>query len=116
MDRKIRRLRQLQRVTVVVRSQGRYPTKARTLVADVCRYQNDGTERITPARFIERAVAEMYEWQDEVDTALSAYLAGAGREVFAGLAKQVASDISRICDRIRTGQLKASFVGTVERN
>ena len=100
---------------MVVKSRGRYPTKSKTLVADVCRYQNDGTTRgITPAQFIERAEYEALGWKEEIDRGLSAFLAGNGDSELKEAAKKVASDISRVCDRVKTGRLKASFDGMVE--
>lgn len=115
LDRKISRLTKLRSLVVVVKSQGRYPTKARTLVADVCRYQNNGTERISPSRFIERAELEAIGWQEEKKRAYDAFLRVGGVEVLSWLANLIARDISRVCDRIRTGQLKDSFIGSVER-
>lgn len=49
-----------------------------------------------------------------MDQAITAFLFGAGQPALLAAAKQVAADISRVCDRIRTGQLKASFEGKVE--
>lgn len=97
-----------------MRSQGRYPVKSKTLVADVCRYQNDGTEKISPSKFIERAEAAADAWQDEMDLALSRYLDGGGDAELEAAAKKIAADISVMCDRIKTGQLKASFEGEVK--
>jgi hypothetical protein len=96
-----------------VESQGRYPTRSNTRVADVCRYQNDGTDRITASKFIERAEAEADGWESEVDRAIERYLETGDLEQMRLLADKVAADISRMCDRIRTGQLKASFEGKV---
>lgn len=97
---------------MTVESRGKYPTEARTPVADVCRYQNDGTDRgITPSKFIERARAQAVGWQDEIDEALDAFFAGGGDAALMAAARKIAADISRVCDRIRTGQLKASFKG-----
>lgn len=101
---------------LTARSRGRYPTKAKTPVVDVCHYQNDGTPTITPAKFIERAEAEADAWRDDVDRAITLFLDGADASVMMEAARQIAADISRVCDRIKTGQLKASFDGFVERN
>ena len=100
---------------MTVQSQGRYPTKARTLVADVARYQNDGTEKITPSKFIERARAQAVGWDDEIDAALAEFFAGGGDAALMAAARKIAADISRVCDRIKTGQLKASFEGKVSK-
>jgi hypothetical protein len=79
----------------------------------VCRYQNDGTETITPAKFIERARAQAVGWDDEIDASIAAFLAGGGDPALMAAARKIAADISRVCDRIRTGQLKASFQGKI---
>jgi hypothetical protein len=93
---------------------GRYPPeKSSTLVADVCRYQNDGTDRIAASKFIERADADADGWQGEIDAAIGRYLKTGDIEHIRLLADKVAADISRMCDRVRTGQLKASFEGKV---
>ncbi len=97
-----------------MRSKGRYPVKSRTLVADVCRYQNDGTEKISPSQFIERAEAAADVWQDEMDLAISRYLEGGGDTELEAAAKKIAADISVMCDRVKTGQLKASFEGDIK--
>jgi hypothetical protein len=120
LDQKISRLKQLKRLKVIVRSQGRYPVKSRTLVADVCRYQNDGTPPhknhpgISPSKFIERAEAAADAWQDEMDLALSRYLEDGENAEFEAAAKKIAADISVMCDRVKTGRLKASFEGEVK--
>ena len=87
----------------------------RTLVADVCRYQNDGTENITPSHFIERAEAENDGWHEELDAAVTAFLAGDGEIVLKNVAKKIADDILIKCDRVKTGQLKLSFQGKIKR-
>lgn len=99
---------------MTVRSKGKYPTKSQTLVADVCRYQNDGTATITPSRFIERAEEESDGWNEEFQKAIDEYLAGGGKAAFDAAVKKIAADISRTCDRVRTGQLKASFEGKIQ--
>jgi hypothetical protein len=93
---------------VQIKAVGRYPVKAATKVADVAVYQNDGTEKITPAKFVERAEAQASGWNDEIYDAISNSLDGyeAALQV---LGTQIASDIGDMCDRIRTGRLKASF-------
>lgn len=100
--------------TVTVKAVGEYPVKARTKVADVAFYQNDGTERITPARFVERSEQQANNWDDEIGDAIDGVLEGheAALQV---LGTQIAADIGDMCDRIKTGRLKASFRGEVKK-
>lgn len=95
-------------------SQGKYPTRSRTPVADVARYQNDGTEKIPPSKFIERAEDAADGWSDEMDQSQFEYLETGDEAVLQKAADQIASDISQKCDRVKTGILKRSFVGKVE--
>jgi len=111
---KIDRLQKLRKMALVIKSPGVYQTKAQTPVADVCRYQNDGTANITPSRFIERAEAEEAEWEEVVDKAVSVYIDSGDVSVLEDAAAIVAQDISRVCDRVRTGRLKRSFEGEVD--
>jgi hypothetical protein len=97
-----------------VQSKGKYPTKSRTPVADVARYQNDGTEKISPSRFIERAESAANGWEREMNESQYQYMSGAGVDVLTNVAKKIARDIHLMCDRIRTGRLKMSFVGKVQ--
>jgi hypothetical protein len=96
-----------------VESPGEYPTKARTPVADVARYQNDGTEKITPSRFIERAAEESDDWSGELGDAVYRYIDSGDDSSLLAAADEMARDISRVCDRVKTGRLKRSFTGRV---
>jgi len=107
------RLRDLSKSRIVVKCPGNYPTKARTPVADVCRYQNDGTDRVTASKFIERASEVNAAWNDELNDAVFHFISGGGDTVLKGVAQKIAKDISIVCDRIDTGRLKRSFVGQV---
>lgn len=75
-------------------------------------YQNDGTARITPSHFVERAAAQADDWTADIDKVLVAYLLGEGADLLSP-ARKMAADISQECDRVRTGQLKASFEGEI---
>ena len=108
------RLRDLEKTKLVVRSVGTYPTKQRTPVADVARYQNDGTDRgIEPSRFIERAQESSDNWSDEISDGVADKVLHGDSGGLKSAAKKMAQDISATCDRIRTGQLKSSFEGEV---
>jgi hypothetical protein len=118
IERKIMRLRRLQEKSLTVESPGEYPTKSRTPVADVCRYQNDGTyqngtEKITPSRFIERAAEESEDWSVELGDAVYRYIDNGDDSSLLAAADDMARDISRVCDRVKTGRLKRSFIGRV---
>jgi hypothetical protein len=99
---------------VEIKAVGRYPVKRRTRVADVAVYQNDGTEKISPARFVERAEALADGWKDEIEDGIDGYIEGQPAALhIAGT--QIAADITDMCDRIDTGRLKASFRTEVKR-
>lgn len=109
LERMKAELRDLSRATVQIKAVGRYPVKAATKVADVAVYQNDGTDRgITPAKFVERAEAQASGWSEEIADSVSKSLEGDGAALQV-LGTQIAADIGDMCDRIKTGRLKASF-------
>lgn len=115
----IRRMRlqaeALRRVSVSVESPGEYPVKRRTPVSDVCRYQNDGTDRgITPSKFIERAEASANEWESEISKGIDEFLEGLDTGPLKAAADIIAKDISNMCDRVDTGRMKRSFEGKIE--
>jgi transcriptional regulator of nitric oxide reductase len=101
-------LQDLSRSTVQIKAVGKYPVKAATKVADVAVYQNDGTEKITPAKFVERAESQAAGWSEEIDDAVCKSLDG-DEAALQVLGTQIAADIGDMCDRIKTGRLKASF-------
>lgn len=78
-------------------------------------YQNDGTDRITPSHFVERAEAQANGWSDLVNEMFRLYLFDdpRGRLSQLKMVLKIAKDISAMCDRIKTGRLKASFVGEI---
>jgi len=96
-----------------VESQGSYPVNSNTLVADVCRYQNDGTNKITPSKFIERAEAASNGWGIEMSKAQENFIDGDGDDSLQIVADLIADDISVACDRVKTGRLKRSFKGLI---
>lgn len=108
INRMRRNLADLEKKTLTIKAVGRYPTKAQTPVADVAMYQNNGTETIEPARFVERAEAAAGAWAEELSAAIGGVIDGdpAALRVAGEI---IAADIIDMCDRIRTGRLKASF-------
>jgi hypothetical protein len=103
-----RELEKVGRTTITVRATGTYPVKRETRVADVAVYQNNGTERISPSRFVERADVAAGGWVEEADRDIAAALNGDG-DALQRLGDAVAEGIHVMCDRIDTGRLKASF-------
>ena len=54
-------------------------------------------------------------WSEEIGRATDEYIyGGGGVSVLKVAANQMAKDISRVCDRVKTGRLKKSFKGKVE--
>ena len=83
-------------------------------MADVARYQNDGTSRgVTPSRYIERAEAAADGWETEMADAADSFVTHGDSSSISLAARKIAQDISAMCDRIRTGRLKTSFEGRV---
>jgi len=114
VEEMIRRVEKLATTEVRVTSPGKYPTNQQTPVADVARYQNDGTSRgVTPSRFIERAQAAASWWIDELTSAVNLYIAEGLQTEMTRVAGAMARDVSAMCDRIKTGRLKQSFTGEV---
>jgi hypothetical protein len=109
-----RQAENLRKVQISVESPGEYPVKSRTPVSDVARYQNDGTEWITPSRFIERAEDAADGWEIEISKGIDMILNGDSVSSLQPVADEIAKDISDMCDRIDTGRLKRSFTGKVD--
>jgi hypothetical protein len=107
----LKRLKELDGSEILIRAEGEYPTKARTKVQAVAKYQNDGTDRgIKPAHFVEYAASQHSYWQEPIFQAIGKYMSGHGlgydlRQV--GL--RIAYDINVAVNRIKTGRLKKSF-------
>ena len=115
-DDVIRRLDDLDGMVVKIAAKGRYPVKARTLVQNVAKWQNDGTERIKPAKFVEMAEGRhLRMW-------LFLLAQGAFELVFDGEDRGIrkagwtmAEDINKAVNRIDTGRLRESFRAIVEK-
>ncbi len=101
-------LKKLEQSELQIQATGEYPTKSRTEVAEVAKYQNDGTDRIKPAKFVERAARKNRHWTTAWGRAVLAYIGG-DRFAIDELGLKISKDISDECDRIKTGRLKKSF-------
>lgn len=109
-DDLLRNLRELGRTRVIIKADGEYPTKQRTPVQHVAKYQNDGTDRgITPARFVERAEEQHGGWERERESAVGEYLGDGHQYPLEQFGMRVANDIGVVVNRIKTGLLKRSF-------
>ena len=113
----IAELEALEGTEIQIQAGGEYPEKrdpdgGQLHVAKVAKWQNDGTDRgVKPSRFVERAGRRNRGWASPVFKAIGRVLFKNGDMMFelndAGL--KISEDISRMCDRIRTGRLKKSF-------
>lgn len=103
------RLRRLQSAQIRIVAVGKYPVARQTKVADVARYQNDGTENIRPSRFIERAEKAAAGWRDTARREIASYLFEGRENALRRLGVKVADDITVKIDRIDTRRLKGSM-------
>jgi len=113
------------RKRVQVYAKGRYPLKRGrktfykdgkrgTAVQDVAHYQNDGTDKIKAARFVESAELHNRGWALDLHKMLADIYDQASRGIYSldpikRLGEKMAKDISVACNRIDTGRLKRSF-------
>ena len=102
------RLQKLGNSSINIVAVGNYPTKQKTRVQEVAKYQNNGTATISPSRFVERDASAPGGWSDKREQAICRYLDG-DTKALDWLGSIVARDIGIMCDRIDTGRLKASF-------
>jgi hypothetical protein len=108
-----RQLNELSQTEIQILAVGNYPDKRATKVSDVAHYQNDGTEndgteKIKPSRFVERAAEAKQEWHRDLHRAIGKFLDGK-EEDLTRVGRIIARDITNKCDRIRTTRLKYSF-------
>lgn len=86
--------------------------KPGTLVQHVSKYQNDGTQYIKPAQYVERAARRARYWQTPVFRAVYNGVFEKGRHDFSDLIMDIglnaSYDINKMVNRIRTGRLKKS--------
>jgi hypothetical protein len=104
-----KRLDDLGDTTVEVYAEGNYPDKKETKVQNVAVWQNDGTERIKAAKFVEAAVKKHREWKTEMGRAIARFLNGE-EKAFEKFGARIAEDIGIAVNRIDTGRLKRSMV------
>lgn len=90
-------------------AEGEYPTKSRTPVQHVAKYQNDGTEHIKPAMFVEKAKRKHRSWQRVVFLAMAAFAMKGEIDAINQMGLRISYDINNEVNRIRTGRLKKSF-------
>lgn len=81
---------------------------------DVARYQNDGTEKIKPSKFVERAETKAGGWDREIEAAIEAYLFDGDMTALLKLGVKISDDITYMIDRIDTRRLKGSMKVTVK--
>lgn len=113
-DELIRNLKRLNGKSITIVAAGKYPVKAQTPVQDVAVYQNNGTDKITPAKFVEKAERQnQRKWKRKIDEAVCRFLFGDDFAMdFA--ADEIAEDINKAVNRIDTGRLKKSMEGHFE--
>lgn len=92
---------------------GKYP-KSRIPVAHNAKWQNDGTDRVKPARFVETAESANGKWRTQNNAAVWDFLTGGGDVALLKLGLRISDDISKACNRIDTGRLKGSFLPKIE--
>ena len=77
-------------------------------------YQNDGTEKISPSKFVERAEKAARGWSAEIADAVGRYLFNGDMTALLKLGVKVADDITTMIDRIDTRHLKGSMKVTIK--
>ena len=93
---------------IEIRAEGVYLDKRSTPVNDVAHYQNDGTDRIKPAKFVERAARKAHHWSTSARRAIALYINDAEYSL-RDLGLEISYDINVMIDRIKTGRLKKSM-------
>ena len=110
-EKTIRDLQILSRTDVEIHGSGEYPVGKRIKVQKVAKFQNDGTETIKPARFVERAAGKHRHWQNPLFRAVSNYLFKNANleQILKNVGLKISYDINVVTDRIKTGRLKKSM-------
>ena len=101
-------LKRLEKTEIQIYAEGKYPTKQRTPVQNVAKWQNDGTETISPSHFVERSAREQRYWKQYIFREVLAFLYG-DTIALKRAAQIVAGDIMAKVDRIDTRRLSHSF-------
>lgn len=107
LRRLLEQTKELGRKRVNIIAEGRYPDKRGTKVADVAFYQNDGTDKVSAAKFVEKAEASS-DWSAAGAKVAGEYLDN-DESALMDLGLEISYDIGVECNRIRTGRLKKSF-------
>jgi hypothetical protein len=108
----LKQLKDLHGTQIQIYGSGRYPTKQRTKVQDVAKYQNDGTDRgIKPAKFVEKAARKARSWKGPVYKAATEIMFRNAnmKQALEEAGLKMSFDINRMINRIKTGRLKASM-------
>ena len=104
-----KQLKKLDGKSIEVVGVGSYTeTNAKTKVQNVAIWQNYGTDRIEPARFVEIAEEKNRGWAAPLSAAIQWFMRENERSLEA-VARTIARDITTEVNRIRTGRLKASL-------
>ena len=111
LERLLRNLQKLETKKIVIKAEGNYPRG--TPVQHVAHYQNDGTEKIKPAKFVEAAQRKAGHWKRSAHKAIAKYLDDA-ESALMDLGIEVAFDVNEAVNRIKTGRLKHSMTPEVE--
>lgn len=111
-------LHRLGGTTIEIRAVGRYPTKQRTPVQHVAHYQNDGTEKIKPAQFVQKTARRKRYWQRPLYSSVGKFIfkKRGGMDLnnlLAIVGRQIADDINFSVNRIKTGRLRTSMRAVV---
>lgn len=112
-ETEIENLKRLSGIEVQIQAEGTYPTKQRTPVQNVAKWQNDGTETIKPSRFVERAMRRNQGWQRFVFPEMCNFLFG-DTIALQRMGQIIAGDIMAFIDRIDTRRLSHSLVPKVK--
>jgi len=109
----IRELKKLKGATIQIVASGVYPTKQRTKVSHVAHYQNDGTDRIEAANFVEKSAKKNRYWEKETFKAIADFIDG-NHYSLEQVGLRIAYDINNAVNRIKTGRLKHSMLPKIK--
>jgi hypothetical protein len=118
LDPLLRQLKSLEKTTIEIKAEGNYELKTArrsrrgglgTRVQEVAVYQNDGTETIKAAHFVEKASRAKRGWASPIFRAVSKYLDGNEDPLIRDIGKIIARDIGAFTWRIDTGKLRDSY-------
>lgn len=112
----IKELYRLNGTEIEIYASGEYPTKQRTKVQDVAKYQNDGTAKIKAAHFVERAARRHRHWKWPIFHAIADILFENAnmKQSLNTVGLRISHDINVMVNRIRTGRLKHSMLPRIK--